>query len=99
MDDYTSVKKMMTEKMVRLYCENHHSASDLCDDCRSDLEAMFRHLDACKFKDKGWPCPTCPDSCFHGDDLAKMTRVMTYVQEWMEQNPDKAASMMPPAMS
>ena len=94
--DYTPVKKMMTEKMVRLYCSDHHRTEDLCDDCKADLERMFKHLDVCKFKDKGWPCPTCPDSCFNGKDKETMMRVMSYAQEWMAKNPDKAAMMMPP---
>lgn len=96
MDDFTPVKKMMTERMVRLYCSDHHGGEVLCDNCQQELDTMFKHLDACKFKDKGWPCPTCPDSCFHGRDLEAMMRVMSYVQEWMDRNSDKAASMMPP---
>lgn len=97
MEDYTSVKKMMTEKIQRLYCsENHHSA-DLCDECKKDLEMSFRHLDACKFEDKGWPCPTCPECCFRGKDGETLMRVMGFAQKWMEENPDKADMMRPPA--
>ncbi len=83
--------------MVRLYCADHHGTDDLCESCKEDLERMYKHLDACKFKDKGWPCPTCPDSCFNGKDLEAMMRVTSYTQEWMKKNPDKASSMMSPA--
>lgn len=95
MNDYTPIKKMMTEKMVHLYCQDHHDDA-LCASCQDDLAMMFKHLDACRFKDKGWPCPTCPDRCFTGKDLETMMTVMGYAQEWMKKHPDQAESMMPP---
>ncbi len=96
MEDFTPIKKMMTEKMVRLYCSENHGGQDLCDSCRKDLEMSFRHLDACKFKDKGWPCPTCPECCFRGKDGETLMRIMGFAQKWMEEHPEQAEAMKPP---
>ena len=62
----------------------------------ANLLRAYRHLDACRFKNKGWPCPTCPSCCFCGKDYETMTEVMDFVREWIKENPDKARLMKPP---
>lgn len=96
MDDFTPVKKMMTERMYTLYCAENHGGGSLCGACESSLRKAYRHLDACKFKDKGWPCPTCPECCFKGADFEELMTIMGFAEQWMKDNPERAAEMQPP---
>lgn len=96
MDDFTQIKKEMTSRMVELYCRCTHGGEALCDDCRADLDMTMRHLDTCRFKDKGWPCPTCPECCFQGKDRDTMMRVIGFAEQWVQDHPEMAASMRPP---
>ena len=102
MNDFTAIKKMMTERIMRVYCQGHHNSSavtgELCADCCLDLKRIYGHLDACHFKEKGWPCPTCPGMCYQGDDKELLMRVMSYAQEWMEEHPDEEDYLVPPVM-
>lgn len=95
MEDYTPVKKMMTEKIQTLYCRGNHGSDQLCGQCRSDLDRAIKHLEACRFKEKGWPCLTCPECCFKGEDFTKLSIVMGFVQDWMDRNPDLAQDFRP----
>lgn len=92
---FTRIKKTMTKKMYVLYYENHKDEMTK-QEFENKLERSYRHLDACKFKDKGWPCPTCPECCFKGKDYDNMMTVMNYAQQWAEENPKQAWKMKPP---
>ena len=93
---YTRIKKHMTKKMYHLYYRENREASQSKEEYEANLLRAYRHLDACRFKNKGWPCPTCPSCCFCGNDYETMTEVMDFAREWMKENPDKARFMKPP---
>ena len=93
---YTRIKKHMTKKMYHLYYRENREASQSKEEYEANLLRAYRHLDACRFKNKGWPCPTCPSCCFCGKDYETMTEVMDFAREWMKENPDKARFMKPP---
>lgn len=93
---FTMVKKSMTRKMYKLYYTENEEALQKQEEYEKGLAKVYKHLDACKFKEKGWPCPTCPECCFHGKDHDDMMTVMNYVQKWMEEHPDRAKYMKPP---
>ena len=61
---YTRIKKHMTKKMYHLYYRENREASQSKEEYEANLLRAYRHLDACRFKNKGWPCPTCPSCCF-----------------------------------
>lgn len=92
---FTRIKKTMTKKMYVLYYENHKNAMTE-HEFQTNLERSFRHLDACKYKDKGWPCPTCPECCFKGKDYDEMMTVMNYAEQWANENPKQAWKIKPP---
>ncbi len=96
MTDYTSVKKMMTEKMVEMYCRDLYGGDSLCGECAAMRDVFFAHLDACIYKDKGWPCMTCPKCCFEGADKDAMMAVSAHMQEWMAAHPEEATKFAPP---
>lgn len=58
---FTKIKKTMTKKMYDLYYSENEEVSQNSEEHAANLAKAYKHLDACKFKDKGWPCPTCPD--------------------------------------
>ncbi|MBE6521237.1 MAG: nitrous oxide-stimulated promoter [Thermoplasmata archaeon] len=94
--DYTPVKKEMTRRMVDLYCRDMHGTDGICPACYKRMMDTYKRLDACKFKDKGWPCDTCPGMCYSGDSLDFMQDVMEHAKRWMAAHPEEAAKMMPP---
>ena len=95
MGDFTPVKKMMTERMYALYCAEKHSSEGICEGCSAGFQKAYKHLDACRFKDKGWPCPTCPECCFRGSDFEELMAVMGFFQKWLEEHPEQAEAMQP----
>ena len=78
---YTRIKKHMTKKMYHLYYRENREASQSKEEYEANLLRAYRHLDACRFKNKGWPCPTCPSCCFCGKDYETMTEVMDFVRD------------------
>ena len=82
--------------MYDLYYNENKEVSQSREEYESNLSKAYKHLDACKFKDKGWPCPTCPDCCFHGKDYDDMMAVMSFAEKWIEENPEKAKAMKLP---
>lgn len=95
-EDYTPIKKTMTERMVGIYCKDVHGGDRPCPECTGWLEMAFSHLDGCRHKEKGWPCDTCPDRCFTGNDLIVMTTVQDHMASWMSEHPEEAIALMPP---
>ena len=92
---FTKIKKSMTKKMYDLYYKENKEISQTKEEYEAGLAKSYRHLDACRFKDKGWPCPTCPECCFRGKDYDEMMAVMNFAQKWMDEHPDKAKFMKP----
>ncbi len=78
MTDFTPFKKEMTYRMALAYCKGEHGCDDLCEECLNRLMSAMKHLDNCRFKEEGRPCPSCPDCCFHGSDLENMLKTVTY---------------------
>ena len=93
---YTRIKKHMTKKMYHLYYRENREVSQYKEEYEANLLRAYRHLDACRFKNKGWPCPTCTNCCFRGEDYETKIEVMNFVQECIKENPDKARLMKPP---
>ena len=82
--------------MYYLYYRENREVSQSKEEYETNLLRAYRHLDACRLKNKGWPCPKCPNCCFRGKDYETMTEVMDFAQKWMNENPDKARFMKPP---
>ncbi len=97
MTDYTPVKKMMTEKMIRLYCSDLHGKAELCPECQDMLDRSFTLLDHCNHKEEGWPCDTCPDCCFKGKNREMLDKIGAHTKQWMAEHPEQAAAMMSPS--
>lgn len=93
---FTIIKKRMTRKMYKLYYTENKEAALTREEYEVRLHRTYKHLDACRFKEKGWPCPKCPNCCFHGKEYEDMMAVMNYVEQWMAENPEKAKHMKPP---
>jgi AcrR family transcriptional regulator len=72
--DYTPYKKEMTYRMISAYCRDMHGtpSGELCPGCKEILDRSVAHLDACRFKEEGRPCPSCPDCCMSKEDYAAM---------------------------
>ena len=60
--------------MLSAYCRDMHGtlSGELCPDCKAIPDRSVAHLDACRFKEEGRPCPSCPDCCMTKEDYATM---------------------------
>lgn len=65
------------EKMLGIYCSDHHSAS-LCVDCRELLVALEGVLAKCPYGDSKPLCSRCSSVCIAEDDRARIADVMHY---------------------
>ncbi len=61
--------------MIRMYCEHHHGASELCADCAELSEYARRRLERCVFGDEKPTCANCLVHCYK-DDMREKVRVM-----------------------
>ena len=82
--------------MYKLYYTENREAAQSKEEFEKNLAKAYKHLDACKFKEKGWPCPTCPECCFRGRDHDDMMKVMDFAEKWAQENPKKAGVLKPP---
>lgn len=78
---FTIVKKSMTKKLYTIYYRENKEVAQQKKEYEENLLQAYKHLDACKFKNKGWPCPTCPDCCFHGKDYENMMNVVKFAEK------------------
>ena len=97
---YTRIKKHMTKKMYHLYYRENREASQSKEEYEANLLREYRHLDACRFKNKGWPCPTCPTimaHCVHSTDeeIQMIKDQGVYIAHCPESNTDIASGIAP----
>ncbi len=76
--DYTPMKKEMSLRIIRFYCRENHGGDGLCEECERVYQTTVRHLEACRFKELGRPCPACPECCFTGEDRERMIRMVEF---------------------
>ncbi len=66
------------EKMIRLYCRDHHGDGVPCPDC-AELAAYARaRLDRCPFQEGKTTCAHCPVHCYKPGMRERVRRVMRY---------------------
>ena len=50
--------------MYHLYDRENREVSQYKEEYEANLLRAYRRLDVCRFKNKGWPCPTMPELLF-----------------------------------
>ncbi len=70
-------EKETFEKMIRIYCHDHH-ANSLCLDCRALMTELEQVLGKCPFGDSKPLCSKCSIRCMGFEDRAKVLDVMRY---------------------
>jgi predicted amidophosphoribosyltransferase len=64
--------------MIGIYCRgNHHTDTEVCEDCSALLEYAEKRLDACPFKEKP-ACSACTVHCYTPDRRQTIQAVMRY---------------------
>ena len=61
--------------MIRMYCEHHHGAEGVCEECAALSEYAWRRLERCVFGDEKPTCANCLVHCYK-DDMREKVRVM-----------------------
>ncbi|HEX9047942.1 MAG TPA: nitrous oxide-stimulated promoter family protein [Verrucomicrobiae bacterium] len=65
--------------MVRIYCrDHHHSADELCAECRQFLDYAGVRLERCRFGEEKPTCAKCPVHCYQRDRREQARVVMRY---------------------
>jgi len=72
-------EKVTVQKMLRLYCKNHHhEKSGLCPECQKLSEYAMSRLTRCKFGESKPICGKCPVHCYRPKERQRIIEVMRY---------------------
>ena len=68
------------EKMVGIYCADHHGGSDasLCEECREFLDYAEVRLQKCPYGDDKPTCANCPIHCYKTARRQQVREIMRY---------------------
>jgi hypothetical protein len=68
------------EKMVRIYCANHHVAQGIshCEECLTFLAYAERRLEKCPYEQAKPTCARCPIHCYKRAQREKAGVIMRY---------------------
>ena len=69
------------EKMVGIYCANHHPEQDdgsRCEECRTFLAYAERRLEKCPYEQAKPTCARCPIHCYKRAQREKARVIMRY---------------------
>ena len=68
------------ERMVAIYCANHHDAktSTDCNECREFLAYAERRLEKCPYEQAKPTCARCPIHCYKKIQREKARVIMRY---------------------
>ena len=79
MVDRLEQEKTIVQKMIRLYCKDHHdSASELCLECQELSEYAMNRLNHCKFGEAKPTCGKCTVHCYKPRMRNQIKEVMRY---------------------
>jgi len=78
------------DKMIGLYCHNHHATSDgLCGDCQALRDYSQLRLQKCPYQEK--TCAKCPTHCYQKTMREKIREVMRHAgPRMLKQHPGLA---------
>ncbi len=72
-------EKQTIERMIHLYCTDHHDTQgELCDSCQQLLTYAKRRLDSCPFQDQKPACNHCQTHCYTPAKQQAMREIMRY---------------------
>lgn len=66
------------EKMVILYCKNHHNRQAPCTECSRLLDYALQRIEKCKFGEKKPTCVKCPVHCYKKTEREEIRKIMRY---------------------
>jgi len=64
--------------MITIYCRKHHSADELCPECRALMEYARKKLEQCPFGEGKTTCARCPVHCYRPEMRQKIRILMRY---------------------
>jgi hypothetical protein len=80
------------DKMIGLYCHDHHATSDvLCGDCQALRDYSQLRLQKCPYQEKKTTCANCPSHCYQKSMREKIREVMHHAgPRMLKQHPGLA---------
>lgn len=79
-DKHLERERRTIEKMVGIYCADHHGGSDagLCGECSEFLDYAEVRLQKCPYGDDKPTCANCPIHCYKPGRRAQVKEIMRY---------------------
>lgn len=72
-------EKRMVSLMIKLYCnKNHHTKSQMCEECAQLNEYAIMRSDKCPFMETKTFCSNCKVHCYKPDMREKIREVMRF---------------------
>ena len=66
------------ETMIDMYCHNHHTSGELCQECSALLEYAHRCLEKCPFQEGKTTCIKCAVHCYKPVMRERIREIMRY---------------------
>lgn len=71
-------EKKTIEKMVILYCKNHHVGQAPCSECSQLIDYALNRVEKCKFGDNKPTCAKCTIHCYRKNERETIRNIMRY---------------------
>ena len=80
MSNHVQREWLTMQKMVGIYCADHHGGSDgaLCDECAVFLDYAEVRLEKCPYGEAKPTCSNCPIHCYKPAQRDQVKRIMRY---------------------
>lgn len=66
------------QRMVEIYCRDHHGVAEPCEDCRGFLDYAEQRLEKCPYGEDKPTCAKCPVHCYKRAQREQAKEIMRY---------------------
>ena len=66
------------QRMVEIYCRDHHGAAKPCGECGAFLDYAERRLEKCPYGERKPTCAKCPIHCYKRAQREQAQAIMRY---------------------
>lgn len=66
------------QRMVEIYCRDHHGAAEPCGECSAFLDYAERRLEKCPYGERKPTCAKCPIHCYKRAQREQAQAIMRY---------------------
>lgn len=71
-------ERLTMQRMVEIYCRDHHGAAEPCGECSAFLDYAERRLEKCPYGERKPTCAKCPVHCYKRAQREQAQAIMRY---------------------